>query len=82
MRYIASVGVPVDVQPGGDLTKELAHENDSRAKKVHEAVWKRRLRTLRAAEKSFRKGAGGAGAGVAGVTSRGRERARKYKNYP
>ena len=38
LRHIARVGVPVDVRPGGNLTKELTYENHSSAQKVHVAV--------------------------------------------
>ena len=41
MRHIACVGVPIHVQPGGDLTKELAYQNHPSAKKFHEAVWEK-----------------------------------------
>ena len=39
LRHKARVGVPVDVQPGEDLAKEIAYENHSSTKNVHEAVW-------------------------------------------
>ena len=41
VRHIASVGVPVNVQPGEDLTKELAYEKHSSTKKFNEAVWEK-----------------------------------------
>ena len=41
-KHIARVGVPVNVLPGGDLTKELEYENHSSAEKFHEEVWRKR----------------------------------------
>ena len=38
LKHTARVGVPVDVLPGGHLTKELEFENTSSAGKFHEEV--------------------------------------------
>ena len=38
LTHIARVGVPVDVPPGGNLTKELTYGNHSSAQKVHVVV--------------------------------------------
>ena len=38
LRHIARAGVPVDVRPGGNITKELIHENNSSAQKFHVRV--------------------------------------------
>ena len=41
LKRIARVGVPVDVLPGGDLTKELEYGNHSSASTFDEAVWEK-----------------------------------------
>ena len=43
MKHIAHVGVPVNILPGGDLTKVLAHENRSGVGKFDEIVWEKAL---------------------------------------
>lgn len=42
LQHIARVGVPVDVLPGGDLTKRLECENHWSAEKCHEEAWEKR----------------------------------------
>ena len=39
LRHIARVGVPVDVRPGGNLTKEFTYGNHFSAQNFHVAVW-------------------------------------------
>ena len=41
LKHIARVGVPVDVLPSGDLTKESAYENHSSAEKCNEEEWEK-----------------------------------------
>ena len=41
LRHIARVGVPVDVRPGGNLTKEPTYENISSAQEFRVAVWEK-----------------------------------------
>ena len=41
LKHIARIGVSVDVLPGGDLTKELEHENHPSAEIFHEEVWEK-----------------------------------------
>ena len=41
LKHTARVGVPVDVLPGGDLTKKLKYENHSSVEKFHEEVWEK-----------------------------------------
>ena len=69
---IARLEVPGDVQPGGDLTKELVYENHSSEKTFSRWCEKRRLRTLRTAEKSFSQRIRRGRYPVADVTSRSR----------
>ena len=41
LRHIVPVGVPVDVRPGGNLTKELTYGKHSSAQKFQVAVWEK-----------------------------------------
>ena len=43
LRHKARVGVPVDVRPGGKLTKKLEYGNHSSAPKRQVAVWEKAI---------------------------------------
>lgn len=41
LKYITRVGVPVDVRPGGNLSKELSHGNHLSPETFDKSVWEK-----------------------------------------
>ena len=52
-RHVARVGMPVNVQPGGNLMKELTYGNHSSAQNFNVAVWEKAVEDVASGRAKF-----------------------------